>query len=107
MDVPDPRVLFFYRLLAGAGYLDDDLVAEDELAPDLPSPWFQRICVDAELCTGCFACRTSCPASAIRMWNDRAHIVDPAACLSCVGTPCVTACPTGALSDRAPQPPGA
>lgn len=99
INVPNPGVLFRYRLLARMGYLDDDLLGEDVLRPNRPAG---RIAVDHEACIGCFACRSICPTSAIRIWEDLAHITDPIACLSCPGAPCIGSCPTGALSDRPP-----
>ncbi|MPZ15627.1 MAG: ferredoxin [Chloroflexi bacterium] len=53
--------------------------------------------IDTEQCIDCYACRSACPFSAIRVWDGLAHVCNPAACLSCVATPCVPSCPTGAI----------
>lgn len=95
-------VLFRYRLLVQTGYLDDDVYGVQDPHHHQPA---RRIAVDEELCVGCFACRTACPTSAIRVWDDLAHIIDPLTCPTCVDTPCIGACPTDALSDRGPRNP--
>lgn len=52
-------------------------------------------------CTGCDACMAACPVHAIVI--DQLEKRDPFLypkenpCIQCPGTPCVTACPTGAL----------
>lgn len=54
--------------------------------------------VDVGLCTGCGACIAACPAEAITLDGDCAHI-DPALCAEC-GT-CIEECPTGAIAESA------
>lgn len=103
MESLDLGVLFTYRLLVSAGFLDDDLAPEEAVSREDP---VRRIGVAADLCVGCYACRPICPASAIRIWDNLAHVTNPLACLSCVETPCVSACPTSALSKRPVGPLG-
>ena len=93
MEGVDLRVLFTYRLLVQAGFLDDDIAGED-------IPRSTRILVHDDLCIGCYACRDECPASAIRLWDGQAHVMNPVACISCAETPCVPVCPTEALEDQ-------
>lgn len=97
----DFRVLFTYRLLIGAGYLDDDLFGADE--DSTPHP-LDRIAVDPDQCTGCYACRGACPASAIHIWDNQVRVTNPLACPPCAEAPCISSCPTGALSDRESGP---
>jgi len=93
----DVRVLFTYRLLVQAGYLDDDITPERETWASVSA---RRIAVEEDLCIGCYACRDVCPASAVRVWDGLAHITNPLVCDPCDGVPCVGECPTGALADR-------
>ena len=99
MDGFNVRVLFTYRLLVQAGYLDDDVVGED--VAGRPRASFP-ILVHDDLCIGCYACREECPASAIRVWNGCAHITNPQECAACSAAPCVAVCPTEALEDQRP-----
>ena len=92
------RILFTYRLLVQAGCLDDDIAAEEPLG-NQRAP--RRIAVHEDLCTGCYACRGVCPASAIRVWDGKPHITNSLKCVECADPPCVPACPTAALEDRA------
>jgi len=104
MDGSDLRVLFTYRLLVQAGFLDDDIApATGTWLPRHP----QRIGVLEDLCIGCYACREECPVSAIRVWDGLAHITNPLACDPCEGIPCVASCPTGAIEERNAGAPGA
>lgn len=97
MEGANLRVLFTYRLLVQAGFLDDDITPGDLSGGPVAR---SRIVVCEERCIGCYACRVACPASAVRIWDGQAHISDPAACDECVDPPCVAACPTSALEDR-------
>lgn len=64
-----------------------------------------------DACTRCAECITACPHDAIRLAPARFRaaqgtpIIDPAIqpCLMCDDTPCVTACPTGALLPTLPR----
>lgn len=97
MPIPNVRVLFQYRLLVAAGYLDDDVFGPDRSRSEAPPG---RIAVDRERCIGCYGCRSACPESAIGVWDDLAHVVDPLACPPCADTPCIVSCPTEAISER-------
>ena len=88
------RVLFYYRLLAQSGHFGDDLFAPEGARNDWAKP---RMAVDADLCIGCGACEQVCPSSAIRLWDDVAHVANPAACETCPTIPCAGACPTDAF----------
>lgn len=96
MEGADLRILFTYRLLVQAGYLDDDIGAEEPVG-NRRAP--RRIAVYDDLCIGCYACREVCPGSAIRVWDGEAHITNPLKCVDCADAPCVPICPTGALED--------
>lgn len=50
--------------------------------------------VNTEKCTGCAACKLSCPVDAIEMKDGKAYISE--ACLECGA--CIPECPCGALS---------
>lgn len=54
------------------------------------------------LCTGCDACMTACPVNVILIEDlekrDPVIFPEKGPCIHCPGTPCITACPTGALS---------
>ena len=54
------------------------------------------------LCTGCDACMIACPVNVIMIEDleKRQPLIYPdiAPCVHCQGYPCITACPTGALS---------
>ncbi|HSW62889.1 MAG TPA: electron transfer flavoprotein subunit alpha [Dissulfurispiraceae bacterium] len=56
-----------------------------------------RIVIDAELCTGCETCVSSCPFGALEMKDGKAVIND--FCNVCKG--CIDACPVGAISEVA------
>ena len=103
MEGPNLRVLFTYRLLVQAGFLDDDITPASGTRVHRSA---QRMVVDEGLCIGCYACREVCPASAVRLWDGLAHITNPLACDPCEGVPCVPACPTGAIEDRTAGTPG-
>ncbi len=51
--------------------------------------------VNTEECTGCGICVDECPATAIELKNEKAH-VDEEECTDC-GT-CVDSCPNSAIS---------
>jgi ferredoxin len=55
-----------------------------------------------ELCTGCDACMISCPVNVVMIENleTRLPVIFPeeAPCIHCDGYPCVSSCPTEALS---------
>lgn len=51
--------------------------------------------IDAEKCSGCGDCVSSCPSDAIKMEENKAQIVDEN-CLDCGA--CVDACPNEAIS---------
>lgn len=51
--------------------------------------------VDKEKCTGCETCVDECPAAAITMVDEKAH-VDPDLCVDCGS--CVDVCPSGAIT---------
>ena len=53
-----------------------------------------KVTVDMEKCTGCGACVSVCPVSAISIENGKAVISD--ACIEC-GV-CFAQCPVGAIS---------
>jgi len=98
MESPNLRVLFTYRLLVQAGYLDDDIApARGASVPRSR----RRVVVQEDLCVGCYACREACPVSAVRVWDGLAHIMNPLECDQCEGLPCIRACPTDAIEDRA------
>lgn len=54
-----------------------------------------------KLCTGCDACMAACPVHIVLIddLQRRDPVIYPETgpCIHCPGTPCVTACPTGAL----------
>lgn len=56
-----------------------------------------RIVIDAELCTGCEACVSSCPFGAIEMKDGKAVVND--FCNVCKS--CIDVCPVGAISEVA------
>ncbi len=64
-----------------------------------------------DACTRCAECVSACPHDAIHLAPDRFRvargtpIIDPAIqpCLMCEDTPCVSACPTGALLPTQPR----
>ncbi len=56
-----------------------------------------RIVIDAELCTGCETCVSSCPFGAIEMKDGKAVIND--FCNACKS--CIDVCPVGAISEVA------
>lgn len=51
--------------------------------------------IDAEKCTGCNECASSCPSDAIKMENEKAVIIEEN-CLDCAA--CVDACPNEAIT---------
>lgn len=55
-----------------------------------------------EVCTGCDACMSACPVHIILIddLEKRDPVIYPKTgpCIHCPGTPCITACSTGALS---------
>ncbi len=56
------------------------------------------------LCTGCDACMAACPVNVIMIEDlekrDPLLFPDESPCIHCPGTPCITACPTGALNRK-------
>lgn len=52
--------------------------------------------IDQENCSGCHACRVSCPVEAITFRNDK-YWIDPEKCISC-GT-CAEVCHNECISD--------
>ncbi len=85
-------ILFYYRLLAQSGYFVDDLFAPED-AGGKP-----RVAVQEDLCIGCGGCEAICPSSAIRLWDEIAHVANPAACEICLSALCIGACPTDAVA---------
>lgn len=55
-----------------------------------------------KLCTGCDACMVACPHNVVMIEDlerrDPVIYPDEGPCLHCADYPCITACPTGALS---------
>ncbi|MCB1149369.1 MAG: 4Fe-4S dicluster domain-containing protein [Chlamydiia bacterium] len=56
------------------------------------------------LCTGCDACMIACPYNVILIEDldrrDPFIYPDESPCVRCADTPCIAACPTGALHER-------
>jgi anti-sigma regulatory factor (Ser/Thr protein kinase)/NAD-dependent dihydropyrimidine dehydrogenase PreA subunit len=52
-------------------------------------PTGQGLSVQAELCVGCLDCLKACPTRALRVWNQRPHILS-ALCIEC--TACIEVC---------------
>lgn len=57
------------------------------------------------LCTRCEECILACPAGAIGHLNNGTPALNPnaVACILCPDTPCITACPDGALMPVEPE----
>ena len=52
------------------------------------------VAIDDELCTGCCACETACPAQIFKIENGKA-VAGTDECLGCQG--CVAVCPVSAI----------
>ena len=57
--------------------------------------------IDPEICSGCGACESECPNTAISH-KKKLYKIDPEKCLECVGSydspMCVSLCPNGSIS---------